>query len=74
MAATAAAKAAKPITHYLVINSLGQSVHRRGAFESADAAREWVKNYYAGYPCWLLPVEYIGVPESKPLNKDGNTV
>lgn len=59
--------------HYFVINQMGTSADRRGGFVSAQAARDWATKHYP-YPCWILPVEYIGAMEFKPLDSEGNRV
>jgi hypothetical protein len=64
---------AKKTTHYFVINQLGQSAHRHGAFESEEAAKTWVKAKY-NFPCWLVPAEYIGNMPAQPLDADGNKI
>lgn len=56
--------------HYFVINQQGISADRRGPFVSAAAAKEWVEKNYP-FPCWVVPAEYIGAVEHKPLNGDG---
>ena len=66
--------AKKTTTGYFVISRLGTSVHRKGAFESRDAAIEWVSKNYAGQPCWLVAAEYIGTTPHKPLGADGYPV
>lgn len=65
---------AVPKKHYFLINQLGQSVDRRGPFESADAARSWCEENYQ-YPCWIVPAEPVGLAvDLRPLNKDGMPV
>jgi len=61
---------AKRITHFFVLNQLGQSAHRHGAFESREAAEAWVKAHY-NFPCWLVPAEYIGNMPAQPLDAEG---
>jgi hypothetical protein len=58
-----------------LINQLGQSVDRRGAFESAEAAKAWAEKHYH-YPAWIVPVEPANEAAEKHrvLDKDGNPV
>lgn len=65
---------AKKETHYFVIGRQGASVHRKGGFESREAAIKWVEVNYAGHPCWLIPAEYIGTGSHRPLGADGYPV
>ena len=65
--------AEKTEKHYFVINAEGKSAHRKGAFVSAEAAKTWVGEHYP-YQCWLVPAEYIGKVEAKPLDEKGNEV
>lgn len=58
--------------HYFVMNQHGQSANRQGAFESAEAAREWAGKVYTNYPCWIVAAEPVG--NARPLNKDGEPV
>jgi hypothetical protein len=60
--------------HYFVVNQLGQSANRQGAFESREAAIEWAEKNYRQFPCWLVPAEYIGVIAPTPLNAEGKKV
>ena len=57
--------------HYFVVNPQGQSIHLKGPFESREAAAEFVKRYRPHAPCWLIPAEYFGLVDHKPLNGDG---
>lgn len=59
--------------HYFVINQQGLSADRRGPFVSAQAAKDWAKEFYR-FPCWVIPAEYIGVMNYKPLNEKGERV
>lgn len=65
---------AKKTTHVFVINQLGQSAHRHGAFVDADAARAWIKKVNYSTPCWLVPAEYAGNMPAQPLDGDGNKI
>ena len=57
--------------HYFVVNEEGRSAHRKGAFVSAQAAKEWAAKHYP-YRCWLIPAEYIGATGSKALDEKGD--
>lgn len=60
--------------HYFVLNQQGQSIHLKGPFESREAARQFVDKHRSHAPCWLMPAEYFGVVDHKPLDENGNPV
>lgn len=60
--------------HYFVIGQSGQSIHLKGPFASREAAREFVDKHRRHAPCWIMPAEYFGVLEHRPLDGEGSPV
>lgn len=64
------------VKHVFVFGPTGNSVHLKGPFVNAETAKKWIALHRKTQPCWLVPAEYAGLGEYRPLDLDehGNAV
>ena len=56
--------------HVFVVGRAGTSVHMKGPFLDMATAKEFIARHRKSEPCWLVPAEYAGLGDYRPLVLD----